>query len=210
MGSNLPTVEVTNRKTPCLNGWPLAGDVCQVPFRIGAGNEDFLWRHADEDFSWSSAVAVVHLALVVARVGIGQIADAQSPVAKGLVADDFVSSGVLKRIVIEFLASTLNLRVRLRHRRNYTAWVRSAQRRAGFTVWWCYESLKALFAELSTSLVHVTTESSRLNLIKTHFAVYSIFIGLQYIPRCSSAWNYCTYKCEQTEWTRSSKHFRKE
>ena len=48
-------------------------------------------------------MAVVHLALVVARVGIGQIADAKSPVAKGLVADDFVSSGVLKRIVNEFI-----------------------------------------------------------------------------------------------------------
>jgi hypothetical protein len=54
-------------------------------------------------------VAVVHLALVVAGVGIGQIADAQCPVAKGFVADDFVSSRVLKRIVNEFLVFTLNL-----------------------------------------------------------------------------------------------------
>jgi hypothetical protein len=54
-------------------------------------------------------VAVVNLALVVAGVGIGQIADAQCPVAKRLVADDFVSSRVLKRIVNEFLASALNL-----------------------------------------------------------------------------------------------------
>ena len=83
--------------------------MCQIPFGIGSGNEDFLWRHADEDFSGSSAVAMVHLALVVSGVGIVQIADAQSPVAKRLVADDFVSSGVLKRIVSEFLASTLNL-----------------------------------------------------------------------------------------------------
>ena len=73
--------------------------MCQVPFGIGAGNEDLLGWHADEDFCRSSAMAVVNLALVISRVGIGQIADSESPIAKRLVTDDFVSSRVLKRIV---------------------------------------------------------------------------------------------------------------
>lgn len=41
-------------------------------------------------------MAVVDLALVVARVGLSQVVDSESPVAEGFIADDFVSFIVLK------------------------------------------------------------------------------------------------------------------
>ena len=41
-------------------------------------------------------MAVVDLALVVARVGLSQVVDSESPVAEGFIANDFVPLIVLK------------------------------------------------------------------------------------------------------------------